>query len=92
VSEFTVVASALYDHAARLSSFSGEIDAVRGRVAGGSSAAARTPASEAVEHFSGHIGARLVDFGAAADALHGAISGAGAAYVRVDACVRESSR
>jgi hypothetical protein len=92
MSEFTVVASALSEHAARLSGFSDEIDAARGHVIGGASAAANTPASGAAEHLAAHVHGRLADFAAAADALHVAITGAGDAYVRADACVRESAQ
>jgi hypothetical protein len=92
MSEFAVLASALSEHAARLRGFSDEIDAARGRVIGGASAAANTSAAGAAERLAGHLHDRLADFAAAADALHLAITGAGDAYVRADARVRESAQ
>lgn len=92
VSEFAVIATALYEHAGRLRGFSGEIDTARGCVARGATAAASTPAAGAVEHLTGHVHASLADFAAAADALHRAVTGAGDAYGRADACVEESAR
>ena len=91
MSEFAVIAAALYEHAGRLRGFSGEIDTARGRVARGASAASATPAAGAVEHLTGHVHARLADFAAATDALDRAVTGAGDAHARADACVAEST-
>lgn len=91
MSEFAVIASALYEQAGGLRGFSGELEAAQRCVARGASAASGTPAAGGVEQLTARVRASLAEFAVAADALQSAVTGAGDAYARVDASVAESA-
>ena len=87
MSEISVITGAIEDMAGRIDGISPGAGALHGQVQTHSTAAADTPAHDALSGLMGHWAAVLPHFGLAGDRLSAAMRGAARVYQQSDAAV-----
>jgi hypothetical protein len=87
MSEISVITGAIEDMAGRIDGISPGVGALHGQVHTHSTAAADTPAHDALSGLMGHWAAVLPHFGLAGDRLSAAMRGAARVYQQSDAAV-----
>jgi uncharacterized protein (DUF2235 family) len=91
MSQFSVITGAIEDMASRLTGIADGAEGWHGQVSTHASAAAQTPADEAVSGLMARWAATLPHFGLAGERLRQAMHGAAEVYAQSDAAVAKAS-